>query len=119
MEGSEQGLGHTRQYGPPRSNKFSGSCGTVGNLGQLDQRAEAPDKPAEGWRQFGWDNCHRFVGKESQQDHGRDQKVKKFIAEDNHEAVKVGDLHWKQGQRKCRTKVHGRFPGSCFPGRCG
>ena len=52
---------------------FSGSCGTTPNLPQLDPRAEAPDKPAERWRQSGWDG-------------------RKYTAEDNHEAVKVGDL---------------------------
>ena len=46
--------------------------------------------------------------------------LRKFIAEDNHEAVKVGDLHREtRSKNVVKPKVHGSFPGRCYPKRCG
>ena len=87
MEGSDQDLGHTRQHGSPRSNSSSGSCGTTRNLRQLDERADALDKPQK--------DGDSPVGTLLQVLDG----LRKFLAVDNHEAVTVGDLN-----REARSK---------------
>ena len=47
--------------------------------------------PTEGWRQSSWKNFYSMIGKESQQDHKRT---------DDHETVKVGDLHQETKSKK-------------------
>ena len=84
------------------ANSFSGSCGTTGNLGQLDQRADAPDKPAERWRQHSWKHYLKVERSRSRIMDG----LRKFIAVDNHAAVKVGDL---PRERRPKKVVRPRF----------
>ena len=92
--------------GGPRTEDY----GSTGNPRELDQRAEALDKPAERWRQSSWEDCFRVVGENSR---SRNMDgVRKFISVDNHEAVKVGDLHRETRSNKVvKPKFTTDFPG--------
>ena len=96
---------------------FSGSCDTTGNVRKLDQRAEGLDKPAEGWRQSSWDNCHRFVGVKFQRDVGRAQEV--HFRRHSRSSESWRSAPGKKVTERGKAQVHGRYPGSCHLGRCG
>ena len=84
-------VGRTRQRGPSRSKSVSSARSATRNVRHFDQLAEALDKPAERWRQSSWADCCRFDVEKSRS--GTMDGLRKFIAADNCEAVKVGDLH--------------------------
>ena len=61
LQGSKQGLGHTRQRESSRSKSVSRAHCARRNVRQFDQLVEAPDTPAERWRHTCWEGCYRFV----------------------------------------------------------
>ena len=74
---------------PPRCTSFLSARGTARSLRHFDQRAKYLGKTTEGWRQPSQDGCAGLA---------REIRVRKMdglrkcIAVDNHEAVKVGDV---------------------------
>ena len=102
--GPERGLGHTSQHGPPRSNIFRAHVAPQGNLRQLDQGAEALDKPAERWRQSSWTNGSRFVREKSQQTDGlaKSRPVSLISRSSSANQSPMLDLGISYGLVKCR-----------------
>ena len=83
---------------------FRAHVAPQGNLRQLDQGAEALDKPAERWRQPSWTNCSRFVREKSQQTHGlaKSRPVSLISRSSSANLSPMSDLGTSYGVRKCR-----------------
>ena len=73
----------------PRCTSFLSARGTARSLRHFDQRAKYLGKITEGWRQPSQDCCTGLAKKSRLR---KMDGLRKCIAVDNHEAVKVGDV---------------------------
>ena len=87
---------------------LSGSCGTTRNLRQLDQRAEALDKP----QKDGDSSVGKIVT-----NFGRAQEI--HCSGQSRSSDSWRSAPRNKVQERGKAKVHGRLPGSCDPGRRG
>ena len=91
IEGSEQGLSHTRHCGSSRSESISSACCAARNVRQLDQLAEAPHRISRKTATALLKILFKSLLEQSRK--GIIDGLRKFIEVDNHEAVKVAWRH--------------------------
>ena len=107
VEGPEQGLGHTRPHGPPRNTSVSSArfAALQGMCDNLINQQKVGDSPV------GIVVTGLLERSRSRVMDG----LRKFTTVDNHEAVKVGDLHRETRSKKVvMPRITTDFPGAVF-----